>query len=111
MIQHTSGTALFAGLDGKYTTNQEQGLTPWEANVHKETVTVGGKTNTFWIPYKDETSGWRAEVMNLTLKGAKLFREGAVESGMVTGNVENCKDGADGTERVEDHTPAMPKYY
>ena len=111
MIQHTSGTTLFAGLDGKYTTNQEQGLTPWEANVHKETVTVGGKTNTFWIPYKDETSGWRAEVMNLTLKGAKLFREGAVESGMVTGNVENCKDGADGTERVEDNTPAMPKYY
>lgn len=111
MIQHRSGTALFSGLDGKYVTNQEEGRTPWEANVHKETVTVGGKTNTFWIPYKDETSGWRAEVMNLTLKGAKLFREGAVESGMVTGNVENCKDGADGTERVEDHTPAMPKYY
>ena len=100
-VQHTSGTALFAGLNGIYETNQERGETPWEANVHKE--------GTYWLPYKDteETgTGWRAEVMNLTVKGAKLFKEGAV----ITGNVDNCKDGADGTDIVPDHIPALPKY-
>ena len=44
--------------------------------------------------------------MNLTVKGAKLFKEGAV----ITGNVDNCKDGADGTDIVPDHIPALPKY-
>lgn len=99
-VQHTSGTALFAGLNGIYETNQERGKTPWEANVHKE--------GTYWLPYKDtETgTGWRAEVMNLTVKGARLFKEGAV----ITGNVDNCKDGADGTDIVLDHIPALPKY-
>ena len=99
-VQHTSGTALFAGLNGIYETNQERGQTPWEANVHKE--------GTYWLPYKDtETgTGWRAEVMNLTVKGARLFKDGAV----ITGHVENCKDGADGTDIVPDHIPALPKY-
>ena len=98
-VQHTSGTALFAGLNGIYETNQERGQTPWEANVHKE--------GTYWLPYKDKTSGWRAEVMNLTVKGAKLFKEGAE----ITGNVENCKEeGTNGTDKVTDHTPALPKY-
>ena len=99
-VQHTSGTALFAGLNGIYETNQERGETPWEANVHKE--------GSYWLPYKDtETgTGWRAEVMNLTVKGAKLFSEGAV----ITGNVDNCKDGVDGTDKVTDHIPALPKY-
>ena len=97
-VQHTSGTALFAGLNGIYETNQERGQTPWEANVHKE--------GSYWLPYKEATSGWRAEVMNLTVKGAKLFKEGAV----ITGNVDNCKDGADGTDIVPDHIPALPKY-
>lgn len=98
IVQHTSGTALFAGLNGIYETKQERGQTPWEANVHKE--------GSYWLPYKDETSGWRAEVMNLIVKGAKLFKEGAV----ITGNVDNCKDGADGTDKVTDHIPALPKY-
>ena len=104
IVQRTSGSALFAGLNGTYETNQEKGLTPWEANVHKET----NNGQTYWLPYKDtETgTGWRAEVMNLTVKGAKLFSEGAV----ITGNVDNCKDGADGTDIVPDHIPALPKY-
>ena len=97
-VQHTSGTALFAGLNGIYETKQERGETPWEANVHKE--------GSFWLPYKEATSGWRAEVMNLTVKGAKLFTNDAV----ITGNVDNCKDGADGTDIVPDHIPALPKY-
>ncbi len=97
-VQHTSGTALFAGLNGIYETNQERGQTPWEANVHKE--------GSYWLPYKEATSGWRAEVMNLTVKGAKLFTNDAV----ITGNVDNCKDGADGTDIVPDHIPALPKY-
>ena len=101
IVQHTSGSALFAGLNGIYDTKQETDPSytgPWEANVHKE--------GSFWLPYKEDASGWRAEVMNLTVKGAKLFKEGAV----ITGNVDNCKDGADGTDIVPDHIPALPKY-
>lgn len=105
IVQHTSGSALFAGLNGIYDTKQETdtGYTgPWEANVHKET----NNGQTYWLPYKDETSGWRAEVMNLTVKGARLFKEGAV----ITGNVDNCKDGVEGADKVPDHIPALPKY-
>ena len=107
IVQRTSGSALFAGLNGIYDTKQETDPSytgPWEANVHKEEK----EKVTYWLPYKDtETgTGWRAEVMNLTVKGAKLFKEGAV----ITGNVDNCKDGADGTDIVPDHIPALPKY-
>ena len=101
IVQRTSGSALFAGLNGNYDTKQEKDPSytgPWEANVHKE--------GTYWLPYKDKTSGWRAEVMNLIVKGAKLFTNDAV----ITGNVDNCKDGADGTDIVPDHIPALPKY-
>ncbi len=101
IVQRTSGSALFAGLNGVYTTKQEtvDGYTgPWEANVHKEGV--------YWLPYTDGNTGWRAEVMNLTVKGAELFKEGA----KITGNVDNCKDGVDGTDKVTDHIPALPKY-
>ena len=98
IVQHTSGTALFAGLNGIYETKQERGQTPWEANVHKE--------GSYWLPYKEATSGWRAEVMNLTVMGAKLFTNDAV----ITGNVDNCKDGTYGTDIVPDHIPALPKY-
>lgn len=101
IVQRTSGSALFAGLNGNYDTKQETDSSykgPWEANVHKE--------GSYWLPYKEATSGWRAEVMNLIVKGAKLFKEGAV----ITGNVDNCKDGADGTDIVPDHIPALPKY-
>lgn len=92
---------LFAGLDGIYETNQERGGTPWEANVHLE--------NGYWLPYRDVTganptnTGWRAEVLNLTVVGGTLFKPGAV----ITGNVENCKDASG---RVDDHRPAMPRY-
>lgn len=99
--ERTSGTALFAGLNGVYSTAQED--TPgykgaYEANVHKE--------GAYWIPYKDEATktGWRAEVLNLTVKGAKLFSNGAV----ITGNVENCKE--NGTTPVSNHRPALPVY-
>ena len=101
IVQRTSGSALFAGLNGIYDTKQETDLSytgPWEANVHKE--------GSYWLPYKEATSGWRAEVMNLTVEGAKLFTNDAV----ITGNVDNCKDGADGTDIVPDHIPALPKY-
>lgn len=105
IVQRTSGSALFAGLNGNYDTKQEKDPSytgPWEANVHKEEKEEG----TYWLPYKDKTSGWRAEVMNLIVKGAKLFTNDAV----ITGNVDNCKDGADGTDIVPDHIPALPKY-
>lgn len=92
---------LFAGLDGIYETNQERGQTPWEANVHKE--------GSYWLPYRDVTganatnTGWRAEVLNLTVEGGTLFKAGAI----ITGNVENCKDASG---KVADHRPAMPRY-
>ena len=103
IVQHTSCTALFAGLNGTYTTPQEDNPAyagPWLANVHKE--------GAYWLPYKDAATGtgWRAEVLNLTVKGARLFKEGAV----ITGNVQNCKDGAAGTDKVTDRIPALPKY-
>ena len=105
-ITVTNGEALFKGLDGIYTTKQETDATTtnWEANVHKETN--NGKT--YWIPYKDDatSTGWRAEVINLTVKGAKLFSDGAT----ITGHVENCKEGTDGSTKVTDHIPAIPKY-
>lgn len=100
----TAGS-LFDGLDGIYTTNQERGETPWEANVHKETN--NGKT--YWLPYKDTegdgatNTGWRAEVMNLEVSGGSLFKDNAV----ITGYVYNCKDD---NGRVDDQPPAMPKY-
>lgn len=96
---------LFAGLDGIYETNQERGQTPWEANVHKE--------GEYWLPYRDVTgdnptnTGWRAEVLNLTVEGGTLFKEGAV----ITGNVENCKYViGEKSYQVNDHRPAMPRY-
>ena len=99
--ERTSGTALFAGLNGVYSTIQEDTpgyKGPYEANVHKE--------GTYWIPYKDAATntGWRAEVLNLTVVGAKLFSDGAV----ITGNVENCKE--NGTTPVPNHRPALPVY-
>lgn len=98
-----SPTYLFAGLNGVYSTRQEEASDKynqgwkWEANVHLE--------NGFWLPYKDTTTntGWRAEVINLQVIGGDMFKSDAE----ITGNVQNCKDknGA-----VENRTPAYPKY-
>jgi len=111
-------TALFSGLNGIYSTKQEeeeaagnpiynQGWS-WEANVHKE------KGN--WVPYRDvagtdvtKHSGWRAEVMNLTVKGGALFTEGAAISGYVQNCLQQTTEGGE-TQRVQDHIPAYPKY-
>ena len=61
---------LFDGLNGTY--DAEAG----QANCHKE----GGVI----VPEK----GYRAEVMNLKIKGGKLFKENAT----ITGIVYNCKE-------------------
>lgn len=83
---------LFNGLNGTYKTKQEDDKNAtWEANVHLE-----GDT---WVP----TTGWRAEVVNMTLSARKMFKDGAT----ITGYVNNCKD-ADGA--VANHTPAIPTY-
>lgn len=109
-----TGSALFYGLNGIYSTKQEteekngnpiynQGW-EWEANVHKE--------NNVWVPYRDvasddtaEHTGWRAEVINLKIKG-NLFETDAV----VTGNVQNCYQGTNSNIKVKDHKPSIPKY-
>lgn len=104
-VDHTSGSALFAGLDGAY--NAAEGV----ANVHKE--------NNVMVPYTDGTTGWRAEVMNLVVDG-KLFVDDVytldaenhrtgynTTTRKVSGNVQNCKD-SEG--KVPNHTPALFKY-
>ncbi|MCI7645703.1 MAG: hypothetical protein MSS47_05255 [Bacteroidales bacterium] len=108
IVQHRSCTALFAGLNGTYTTPQEDNPAyagPWLANVHKE--------GAYWLPYVDKVTnkGWRAEVLNLTVKGGRLFTDDAVINGKITGNVQNCKeDGPTGTYKVTDRIPPLPKY-
>jgi len=107
-----TGSALFYGLNGNYSTKQEALASPytlpaveWEANVHKE--------GNNWVPYrtadsdfaKGQGSGWRAEILNLKLAG-KLFTDDA----KITGNVQNCFEGSNGNIKVVDHVPAMPKY-
>lgn len=114
--KHTSGTSLFAGLNGAYSATNGQ------ANVHLE----GGVL----VPYTDGTTGWRAEVMNVKVNGLlfpeevytqKEAKDGEgntilVRSGYITtpsrpvsGNVENCYDGT-GMTKVPNHTPALFKY-
>lgn len=88
-IDHAGTSALFAGLNGAYTADAGT------ANVHLE--------NGVLVPYTDGITGWRAEVLNLTVAGGKLFPDGAV----ISGNVQNCSD-ADGT--VSNRTPALSKY-
>lgn len=83
---------LFDGLDGTYTTVQEDDKNAtWEANVHWE-----GDT---WVP----TPGWRAEVVNTTITGGMLFKAGA----FVTGYVNNC---ADEGGALTGHMPELPVY-
>lgn len=116
-VDHLSGSSLFAGLDGRYTA--AEGV----ANVHTE----GG----VMVPYTDGTTGWRAEVMNLKVNGL-LFPESVYvittdadgnpihsrtagydttsSPRPVSGNVQNCYDGATGETKVPDHTPALFRY-
>ena len=86
---------LFDGLNGEYKTAQESDKTAiWEANVHLEGTT--------WVP----TKGWRAEVVNTIITGAKLFKD----KDNISGYVNNCKyiNGTDTT--YYSHTPAIPTY-
>ena len=91
---------LFDGLNGTYTTAQEDDKTKtWEANVHLE----GSSTKPIWVP----TTGWRAEVVNTIITGAPLFKDGA----SITGYVNNCKyiNGTDTT--YYSNTPTtLPTY-
>lgn len=105
---------LFAGLNAHYTTAQENAEDPknvtWEANVHKE--------NDTWVP----VAGYRAEVLNTTVSGARMFKEGttmgkadgyidaetkATKYYDIDGYVFNCKD--DITEKVE-NIQDIPNY-
>lgn len=96
---HESRAFLFAGLDGTYTTAQEDNSSipaaEWEANVHKET-----NKSTFWVP----TAGYRAEVLNVKMVDpATLFKADAV----ISGNVQNCWNGS---VAIDNNTPAIPQY-
>lgn len=107
----TGASALFCGLNGIYTTKQEEATDPfalpanqWEANVHKEKNNKG-TAKEYWVPYKGTNSGWRAEVINTKVKGA-MFTSDA----KITGNVQNCFDGDAAATKVENRTPEYPKY-
>ena len=83
---------LFDGLDGTYTTAQEEGSTEnWEANVHLE--------GEIWVP----TTGWRAETVNVRTANGLLFKDNA----SINGHVSNCWNA---TTRINDVTPAIPAY-
>ena len=120
-ITLTNEDYLFAGLNGHYTTAQESDASAeWEANVHKETHSG----NTYWVPYRTATDGWRAEVINLNINsGATLFKAGAGYSNDggtdVTGYVHNCWVGAtynnsthqwSGGTAVKENKPTIPQY-
>lgn len=99
-VAHTSGSTLFAGLNGAYA------AAIGEANVHSE----GGRL----VPYVDADShtGWRAEVINTKISGADMFPGEAIVDGhydvnKVSGYVYNCWKGS---EKIKPHTPTLPKY-
>ena len=72
---------LFDGLNGTYD------VQPGQANCHLEKDLDG---NSATIPL----SGYRAEVMNLKIKGGKLFSPAAMEDkeNKITGIVYNCEE-------------------
>lgn len=98
-VAHTSGTTLFAGLNGAYA------AAIGEANVHSE----GGRL----VPYVDaDGTGWRAEVINTKISGADMFPAEAIVDGKydvnkVSGYIYNCWKGSD---KIMPHTPTLPKY-
>lgn len=99
-VAHTSGSTLFAGLNGAYT------AAIGEANVHSE----GGRL----VPYVDaDGTGWRAEVINTKISGADMFPASAIKDdgkydvNIVSGYIYNCWKGS---EKIKPHTPTLPKY-
>lgn len=104
-ITHTSGSTLFAGLNGAY--EAAIGV----ANVHSETQ----NGHTVLVPYVDNDSktGWRAEVINTKISGADMFpstvfnADGTYDVTKVSGYIYNCWKGS---EKIKPHTPTLPKY-
>lgn len=99
-VFHTSGSTLFAGLNGAYA------AAIGEANVHSE----GGRL----VPYVDSLTGtgWRAEVINTKISGADMFPNEAIVDdsylvSKVSGYIYNCWKGS---EKIKSHTPTLPKY-
>ena len=90
-------------LNGIYTTAQESNpalpAEQWEANVHKE--------GSYWVP----VGGYRAEVLNTTVAGATLFKNGyttgSTDAADVSGNVQNCRDSSG---KVPNYSNGIPKY-
>lgn len=102
-VAHTSGSTLFAGLNGAYD------AAVGEANVHSENGNL--------VPYVDpDGTGWRAEVINTKISGADMFPGDAIVDGAyvvskVSGYVYNCwKIATPQNEKIRPHTPTLPKY-
>lgn len=104
VTDHTSGTTLFAGLNGAYSASVGQ------ANVHLE--------NGVYVPYVDATTGtgWRAEVINTKISGADMFPSTVIVDGnynvtKVSGYIYNCWQVEGETKTaIKGHTPTLPKY-
>lgn len=100
-IPHTSGSTLFAGLNGAYA------AAVGEANVHLEKGIL--------VPYIDAVSktGWRAEVISTKIAGADMFPAEAIDAdgnydvSKVSGYIYNCWKGS---VKIKPHTPSLPKY-
>ena len=118
----TGAYSLFAGLNGKYSTKQETNwYATWEANVHKE--------GSYWVPYKSDSDGWRAEIINTNFNipaECSVFSNGGVyvpdataeSPATITGYLHNCWVNSTynsttkkwtGT-RIKDYTPSIPEY-
>lgn len=105
---------LFNGLNGNYLTPQEPGhaesdaTKPWEANVHKEKY---GSTE-YWVPYRCDDDGWRAEIINTKVTGGTFFKPAnGTFTPSVTGYVHNCWEYKNERwERATDYTPSIPQY-
>ena len=125
----TGSYYLFAGLNGKYSTKQEDSSNPylvdWEANVHKE--------GSYWVPRKTITDGWRAEIINTNFSlssGNTVFKDGGIyvpaateeKPATITGYLHNCwvNSSYDATTKkwnkgengykLTDYTPSIPEY-
>ena len=124
----TGSYYLFAGLNGKYSTAQENADNPytadWEANVHKE--------GSYWVPRKTTTDGWRAEIINTNFDissatGCSVFKTGvryADEADEdhpadITGYLHNCWVNSSynattkkwtGGDKIKEYTPSIPEY-
>ena len=76
--------------------------------MHKEKY---GSTE-YWVPYRCDDDGWRAEIINTKVTGGTFFKPAnGTFTPSVTGYVHNCWEYKNERwERATDYTPSIPQY-